>query len=654
MERKLSSFDIYVITSELQEIIGCYIDKIYQPTRDELLIRVNNSKTKQKETIFIRNGELICLTQRQIDAPTKPTNFSMVLRKYLLNGKIARITQHEFDRIIKLEISKKEGNYNLVIEFFSDGNIILVDPDGKIVAPLISQQWSHRTIKTHEKYIPPPSQIDPFKINFEKFLEILKNSKADLVRTLAVNINLSGTYSEEICKRANIDKNIKAKDLDEKDTKKVFTELAEFLEIFKKKDFKPVLIKKDEKISDVLPFEFKSYVNKNFENTDNFTRALEIFIDTKKEERHEISEKEKKIEKLRRRLLQQQESAVNLEKRMQEKKLEGDLIYFNFPQCETLLKEIVEMLGCKEKDERIEQINKKEIVKEFDPLANKLVVLLHDTNGRSFEVNLDFRINTAENAKEKYEEGKKLKDKLSGALDSIEKTKKMMESTEKQSFTEEKKEKRERSEKTFWFENFRWFISSDGNVVVGGRDAGSNDKVVKKYLREGDRYAHADVHGAPSCVIKSKDLSDNDIPISDKTLEEACIFASVYSKAWKQFAEAQAYWVLPEQVSKTPQSGEFLPKGAFVIRGKRNYCRCKLEMAVGEITIDGIQKIMGGPVEAVEKRSNRYVVFTPGERKKSEIASKLSKAFDVSTDAIEKVLPPGDLNIVKTVGLKFS
>jgi len=654
MERKLSSFDIYVLISELQELIGSYIDKIYQPTRDELIIRVNNSKTKQKETIYIRNGELICLTEKQIDAPTKPTNFSMILRKYLLNGKIARIAQQEFDRIINLEIGKKEGNYTLVIEFFSDGNIILVNPDGKIAAPLISQHWSHRTIKTHEKYIPPPSQTDPFKINFEKFVEILKNSKADMVRTLAVNVNLSGTYSEEICKRANIDKNTKAKDLDEKDTKKVFTELTKFLEIFKNKDFKPVLVKKDEKISDVLPFEFKSYINQNFENTNNFTRALENFIDTKKEERHETSEKEKKIEKLHRQLLQQQESTVDLEKRLQEKKLEGNLIYLNFPQCEALLKEIVEILGCKEKDEKIEQINKKEIVKEFDPLSNKLVVLLHDTNSRSFEVNLDFRINTADNAKKKYDESKKLKNKLAGALDSIEKTKEIIESTKKHSFLEKKKERKERPEKKFWFENFRWFISSDGNVVVGGRDAGSNDKIVKKYLKEGDRYAHADIHGATSCIIKSKDMNDNNISISDKTLEEACTFASVYSKAWKQFAEAQAYWVLPEQVSKTPQSGEFLPKGAFVIRGKRNYHRCKLEMAVGEITIDGIQKIMGGPVEAVEKRANRYVVFTPGDRKKSEIVGKLSKAFDVSTDAIEKVLPPGDSNIVKTVGFKFS
>ena len=52
MQRGLSSFDIYVIVSELQELLGSYIDKTYQLTRDELLIKVNNRKIKQKESIY--------------------------------------------------------------------------------------------------------------------------------------------------------------------------------------------------------------------------------------------------------------------------------------------------------------------------------------------------------------------------------------------------------------------------------------------------------------------------------------------------------------------------------------------------------------------------------------------------------------------------
>ena len=133
------------------------------------------------------------------------------------------------------------------------------------------------------------------------------------------------------------------------------------------------------------------------------------------------------------------------------------------------------------------------------------------------------------------------------------------------------------------------------------------------------------------------------------SLEEACIFAASYSKAWKQFAEAQAYWVLPEQVSKTPQSGEFIPKGAFIIRGKRNYHRCKLEIAVGEIDIQGEKKIMAGPVDEVQKRSERYIILQPGGIKKNDIARKISKAFDVNVDSVNRVLPAGGVTVIETV-----
>ena len=204
-----------------------------------------------------------------------------------------------------------------------------------------------------------------------------------------------------------------------------------------------------------------------------------------------------------------------------------------------------------------------------------------------------------------------------------------------------------------WFERYRWFISSDGNIVVGGRDAKTNDLIVKKYLKENDRYAHADIQGAPSIVIKSKGVSDGEIEISEKTLEEACIFAASFSKAWKQFAEAQAYWVLPEQVSKTAQSGEFVPHGAFIIRGRRNYHQCKLEVAVGLVKIENEIKVMGGPVSAVKKIAEKYVILVPGDIKKNVMAHKLAKAFDVSVDNVDRVLPPGGVTVVETVGFEL-
>jgi len=209
MQRRLSSFDIYVIVSELQKLKGSYIDKIYQLTRSELLIRIKNIQTKEKESIYIRNGDFLSVTQKELKTPQRPTMFAMALRKYLQNGRITEISQHEFDRIIIVKIGKKEGEYSLVIEFFSDGNIILTNPEGKIILPLIRQAWAHRSIKGREPYTPPPSQINPFNLSKEQFTDLLKESNADIVRTLAVNVNLSGPIAEEICIRGNIDKKLK-------------------------------------------------------------------------------------------------------------------------------------------------------------------------------------------------------------------------------------------------------------------------------------------------------------------------------------------------------------------------------------------------------------------------------------------------------------
>ena len=359
------------------------------------------------------------------------------------------------------------------------------------------------------------------------------------------------------------------------------------------------------------------------------------------------------IGKLKRQLLQQEETVKKLEKEIKLKKIVGDLIYLNYQEVEKLLNEITEILALKDKENKISEINKKEIAKKFDPLDNLLIVYLKNVEGNISEIKLNFRKTVSENAEKAYDNNKKLRNKKKGAEKSILKTKEKIELATKKKLEEEKKEENRsvKKEKLHWFEKYRWFISSEGNIIIGGKDAKTNERVVKKYLKDEDRYAHADIQGAPSIVIKNKGFNDELLDISEKTLEEACIFAAAYSKAWKQFAEAQSYWVLPEQVSKTAQSGEFIPKGAFIIRGKRNYYRCKLEIAVGGINIEGEKKIMAGPIDAVKKRTNRYIVLEPGGIKKNDIARRIAKAFDVNIDIVNRVLPSGGVTVVETVGV---
>ncbi|KAK9767340.1 hypothetical protein K7432_002958 [Basidiobolus ranarum] len=122
--------------------------------------------------------------------------------------------------------------------------------------------------------------------------------------------------------------------------------------------------------------------------------------------------------------------------------------------------------------------------------------------------------------------------------------------------------------KPFWFEKFQWFISSEGYLVIAGRDMQQNELLVKRHLKKGDIYVHADLHGAASVIVKNKNTED---PIPPSTLFQAGIMSVCQSKAWDAKIVTSAWWVYGDQVSKTAPSGEYLTTGSFMIRGKKNF-----------------------------------------------------------------------------------
>ena len=95
-----------------------------------------------------------------------------------------------------------------------------------------------------------------------------------------------------------------------------------------------------------------------------------------------------------------------------------------------------------------------------------------------------------------------------------------------------------------------------------------NELLYKKYLKKDDLYLHADIHGAGSTVIKNP-LKGKRVP--DQTINEAAVYAMSRSKAWDNKQVGNAWWVYSWQVSKSAKSGEYLPTGSFMIRGRKNY-----------------------------------------------------------------------------------
>ncbi|KAJ4375832.1 hypothetical protein N0V83_001109 [Neocucurbitaria cava] len=121
-----------------------------------------------------------------------------------------------------------------------------------------------------------------------------------------------------------------------------------------------------------------------------------------------------------------------------------------------------------------------------------------------------------------------------------------------------------------WFEKYIYFVSSDGHLVLGGKDAQQNEIIYRRYLRKGDVYVHADLKGAVPMVIKNKP-NNPDAPIPPSTLSQAGHFSVCTSEAWDSKAVMSAWWVRGDQVSKTGQTGEFLPAGMFNIKGRKEF-----------------------------------------------------------------------------------
>ena len=650
MNQQLAALDIYTIVFELQDLIGSYIDKIYQLSSDEVIIRVNNRKSKQKEILYADRNGVFFRTNQSFETPMKPTTFAMTLRKHITNGRITSIKQHEFDRIIKIKVQKKE-TYTLLFELIPNGNSMLLNQDDRIIMPLKHQHWSQRSIRTNIMYQPPPSQVDPFTISFKDFDSLLKESDADLVRTCAVKLSLGGRYAEEFCNHLSIPKETLAEDLSVEQRKQIYTQLQQFLQPFKEHKFSPTLvIDNDKKI--IIPFPFTIYTNKENKTLSSFSEGIQKNLDVNTQQ-IKISPVEKKKEKIIRQKNQQERAIKDFDKKIHDKKHQGDIIYLHYRISEQLISQIQKNRKLLTKKELETILNQKEIVKDYSPDSPLLTLLLPDEHKNITLIKIDYRKSVAENAELSYKQSKKLARKKQGAINALEKTKQKISSLEKQEENHiqqqlKQNQNKQKSQKQFWFEQYRWCIASNGNLILGGKDAKTNDQLIKKHLEKEDRYAHADIHGAPSCILKNKDVEGKPKNFSEEAVQEACTFSACYSKSWKQFAESQAYWVLPNQVSKTPQSGEFVPKGAFIIRGKRNYCTCKMQIGIGIINIEETKKIMGGPPSAIKKWCEHYVIIEPGTKKSSSIAKETSDFLNSTPTLIQKVLPPGESRIIST------
>jgi len=190
------------IKEELEEkLIYAKVDKIIQPTKDELVLYFR----AQKETLRLllsANAETARthLTKYSLyKNPAKPFNFCMILRKYLSGAKLLHISQPSNDRILRFsfensnELGDKE-NRTLVIEMMGKySNIILLNTSDTIIDSLkhVDFETSRvREVMPGRKYVLPlnTGKHDPFTITEKDYNTLLAEQKENFLANTFIGI----------------------------------------------------------------------------------------------------------------------------------------------------------------------------------------------------------------------------------------------------------------------------------------------------------------------------------------------------------------------------------------------------------------------------------------------------------------------------------
>lgn len=652
--------DVAAVVDELQEkLVGGFVGKSYQLSPDRVVISFQ-SPGSGKLDLLLEAGRRIHLTEKPREAPKMPPQFPTMLRSRLSGGRVAAVRQHGFDRMAEIEIERGDDRYVLIAEIFPKGNVLLLDAGGRIVLPLRPLAFRDRKLLAGETYQYREDQLDPRTVSRNDLAFILASSDSELVRTLVRGLNMGGTYAEEVCLRAGINKTEPAHALAGEEIDRLHRALGE---VFGLVEAYPHIVADGERIVDVVPAPLAVYDGLERREFGSFSEALDEFFSSEEADAEEAKPKTA----LERRREMQERSIQEFREREQELARLGEKIYERYGEVEAVL------AGISKGFDR--GFTYSEILAKIKtsglPIAEKILSLdyqgelrlrLDDPGdggvggggtvgevGRKGEaigavLELNANLTVPQNAQRYYDRAKEQAKKREGAEKALEETIRLM--ARKDGHEKAKTRAVFRRRKPKWYERFRWFYSSDGFLVIGGRDASSNEEIYAKYLEKRDLALHTDAPGAPLTVIKTLGEA-----VPESTLEEAASFAVSYSSLWKAGLFAgDCYLVGAEQVTKTPEPGEFLKKGAFVVRGERRYYRdVPLGLALG-IAED---QLIGGPVSAVKPRADPTVEVEPGELSAEDLAKRIYRSFAekeddrrrlkaiASVDQIVSFLPPG-------------
>ncbi len=129
-----------VIRELMPTVVGAKVDKIYQPTRDEIILAVRGREGSAKLLLTANPAHpRIQLTQAFRDNPATPPMFCMLLRKHLAGGRILSITQPPMERVVDIELETldelgdRTPRHFILEAMGRRANLILTGADGRII-----------------------------------------------------------------------------------------------------------------------------------------------------------------------------------------------------------------------------------------------------------------------------------------------------------------------------------------------------------------------------------------------------------------------------------------------------------------------------------------------------------------------------------------
>jgi predicted ribosome quality control (RQC) complex YloA/Tae2 family protein len=705
-KRELTSVDIAAFVGEFAAYEGARLDKAYLYDDDMLRLKLRHYDRGRVELLIdVRETKHLRVAQpeRVPQAPERPPNFAMMLRNRLEGAELVGIEQFEFDRIVEIHFERGDGRTTIVAELFGDGNVAVLDGNGEVVDCLDTVRLKSRTVVPGSPYEFPDARFNPLAVDEDGFLARMDQSDTDVVRTLATQLNFGGLWAEELCTRAGIEKTLDITDAGDEEYRRLHDVVQELAGRLSRGDLDSRVYfeaadtdEEDQRGQsvDVTPVPLEEHTTLGCERYDQFTEALDAYVtaldrdddDQPVDASPSRPDFESEIE-TKERIIAQQEGAIeDFQREADIEREKAESLYANYDLVDEVLSTVraareegtpwedIEQTFAEGKEQGIAAAT---AVKSLDGSEGTVTMTVDD-----HDVTLVVEDGVEKNADRLYTEAKRIEGKKEGAKQAIENTRAELEEIKqrRQEWEEDDDDDHEERETDSedvdwlsrssvpirsteqWYEEYRWFETSDGFLVIGGRNADQNEELVKKYLDKGDLFFHTQAHGGPATILKATGPSesyDESIEIPATSKEEAAQFAVSYSSIWKEgkFA-ADVYMVDDDQVSKTPESGEYLDKGGFAIRGDRTYFEdTAVGVAIG-IACEPETRVIGGPPSAITDQSETTIEVEPGKYAQNDTAKRLYREFKgrfedetfvrkiASPDLVQEFLPPGQSSMV--------